>query len=570
MKTQDVTEAFHEYLIDDVTLIVDTSAETIEDMIDQKAPVSDVQSYLERKSAGLQSIISGDTKGIYGYVMGTFVDGDKWVPDASYDPQKRDWYIKAKEAGGTKTLVDPYVDARTGKLVITASKLLSDGESVLAIDIWLSRMQQMVEDVGNTDKDHDVMIIDNNGIIIAHSQVEEVGLNYKDSDDKDRKNFYDEWQANNGNVFVTKFKGTEYIVCPKEISAGWNVVTITSAEPVFKALNKLTRNIFISAAMGLIITFLVLLNVSRQKIMVTDYDENIHSIANIYTSMHKIDLETYDFEEITCKDEKVVKELDGKRVGADHMIKSVMAAVTDERSKDEVLEFVDLSTLDERMGSSNTISTEFLNYEHKWYRGRFVAAERKPDGNLKSVIWAVEQIDKEKRSRDKLRYLAEIDQMTKLYNRGSGEDKVRKLLNSGEGGMFVLFDVDKFKKVNDSFGHAVGDKVLIAIGKCMKKTFREHDIILRLGGDEFAAFAHGVCESDHGKPVIDRLLNYVEKISIPEMNGQKIYVSIGVAFYKPEDTFTFDELYKRADNCAYLSKKREGSCATYYDKILGA
>ena len=57
--------------------------------------------------------------------------------------------------------------------------------------------------------------------------------------------------------------------------------------------------------------------------------------------------------------------------------------------------------------------------------------------------------------------------------------------------MFCLFDVDKFKAINDTFGHVVGDEVLVAIANCMKNTFRDRDIIMRLGGDEFVAVIIG-------------------------------------------------------------------------------
>ncbi len=559
-----VADDFKDYL-NEVTLIVDTASETIDDMLVQGSSHEEVQAYLERKSQNLDSIISGDTKGIYGYVQGVYVDGDNWVPDEGFVPTERVWYKKAIEAGGTKVMVDPYTDARTGKTVVTASKLLFDKRSVLAIDIWLSRMQEMTEEVGNVDENHAVMILDSEGNVVAHSDPSEVGLNYKNSDDEQKRSIFESWQKRSGEVSTLTINGEDYLMYPKDISSSWTVITLTNAEPAMEAITRLTRRVAISAVLGLIITFIILSGISRQKIKILDYGENIHSIANIYNTMHKVDLETYDFEKITCKEGLVKEILGSSKTNGDAVIKDVMEKVTDQRSRDEVLDFVDLSTLEERIGQSETISIEFLNHEHIWFRGRFIVADRRPDGKLKSVIWAVEQIDKEKRSRDKLRYLAEIDQMTKLYNRGSGEDKIRKLIKAGDGGMFVMFDVDRFKSINDNFGHDVGDKVLMTIGKCMRKTFRDKDIVLRLGGDEFAAFTPAVCSSDAGYPVIERLITAVDHINIPELNGRKVTISVGAAFYMPHDTFSFDELYKRADGCTYQSKKKEGSFVTFYD-----
>lgn len=565
IEAYDLAEDFKDYL-NDVTLIVDTASETIDDMLKTGGTTDDVQAYLERKSQDLNSIVAGDTKGIYGYVQGQYVDGDRWVPDESYVPTERVWYKKAVQADGDKILVDPYVDARTGKLVVTAAKLLPDNESVLAIDIWLSRLQKMTEEVEKASDDNYVMILDVTGNVVAHSDPDEVGKNYRDSDDMQKRNIYVSWQNSRGAVFRVNIDGMEYLLYPKSISDSWTVITMNSAAPAMKRITILTRSVMASAIVGLIITFAVLISFSSQKIKIMDYGANVESIANIYNSMHKIDLDTYGFEMVACTNVNVLKIIQNNRFHGDEVIKDVMSKLCDERSREEVLEFVDLSTLSERMGESNTISIEFLNWEHKWHRGRFIAAKRKSDGSLKSVIWAVEQIDKEKRSRDKLKYLAETDQLTNISNRGSGENKIRELLRRGEGGMFVLFDVDHFKGINDNLGHNAGDKVLVAIGECMRKTFRDNDVILRLGGDEFAAFTPAILTPEAGRPVIQRLIAAVEKVDFPELSGMKINISVGAAFYMPDDIFSFEELYKHADSCTYISKKVKGSRMTFYEE----
>ncbi len=564
IRAYDVAEDFKDY-INLVTMIVDTSCDNIDDMLNQGATTDDVQAYLERKSQNLDSIISGDTKGIYGYVRGQYVDGDKWVPDADYIPTERVWYKKAVEANGMKIMVDPYVDARTGKMVVTAAKLLRDKESVISIDIWLSRMQQMTEDVAQADANHAVMIMDESGNVVAHSNPCDVGLNYRTSANAEKRAIYEAWRTCRGQVFRPYLGGEESLLYPKKISDSWTVITMTSAGPAMKELTRLSRAVFASAILGLLITFFVLVGVSRQKIKVLQYDDNIQSIANIYSSLQKIDLETFDYVKISCKDLNASKLIDSNRSRGDIKIKEIMEKLSDERSRTEVLEFVDLSTLAQRLERKDSISMEFLNWDHKWDRARFITAERKLDNTLKSVIFAIEQIDEEKRSKDKLRYLAETDQLTGINNRGSGEDKVRKCIREGEGGMFVLFDVDHFKSINDNFGHNTGDKVLVAIGDCMRKTFRENDIILRLGGDEFAAFAPGVHDKEAGKQVIDRLIASVDKIDIPELDGHRVCISVGAAFYMQDDTFAFEELYKHADSCTYQSKKNKGSCMTFYE-----
>ena len=132
--------------------------------------------------------------------------------------------------------------------------------------------------------------------------------------------------------------------------------------------------------------------------------------------------------------------------------------------------------------------------------------------------------------------------------------------------MFCLMDADKFKSINDNYGHGVGDKVLIEIANCLKKSFRDNDIVMRLGGDEFAAYAPTVLNEKTGQQIIDRFFYNIDNINIPELEDRKICISMGVVFYKPDDELTFDELYKKADQGTYISKKHEGNYVSYYNE----
>ena len=130
--------------------------------------------------------------------------------------------------------------------------------------------------------------------------------------------------------------------------------------------------------------------------------------------------------------------------------------------------------------------------------------------------------------------------------------------------MFCLLDADKFKSINDNFGHEVGDKVIKAIAQCLKKSFRNSDIVMRLGGDEFAAYALGVTNEEQVKIIVNRLFSEIDKIDIPEIGDRKITISLGSALFSIKDACSFTEIYKRADSAAYISKKTQGNCHTAY------
>ena len=188
--------------------------------------------------------------------------------------------------------------------------------------------------------------------------------------------------------------------------------------------------------------------------------------------------------------------------------------------------------------------------------------------NSDTVIVGFMNIDKmikDAKEKEMLIALSETDQMTSLLNRVSGEKKVTEHLKNGDGGFLLLLDVDHFKSINDTFGHGVGDQVIIQVAKCLKSTFREHDIVFRLGGDEFSAYAADVTTKKIANQIISRFIANLETIVIPELGDRTITASIGATIIKPGDPVIFAEKYKLVDEGVYESKKVDGSHVTFKD-----
>ena len=178
------------------------------------------------------------------------------------------------------------------------------------------------------------------------------------------------------------------------------------------------------------------------------------------------------------------------------------------------------------------------------------------------IIYSITDISDRKKLEEKLLVLSETDFLTKLCNRRSGESRIENAMREGIHGMFCLFDANKFKYVNDTFGHAVGDKVLISIAKTMKKTFRTSDVLIRLGGDEFVVFVSEIEDEDIGRKVLDRFMGNIEKIDIEEMNGHKITISLGALLVNTEESFA--QMYEKADSMMYECKRRGGNNYLFY------
>lgn len=114
----------------------------------------------------------------------------------------------------------------------------------------------------------------------------------------------------------------------------------------------------------------------------------------------------------------------------------------------EVLEFVDISTLEERLLEESSITYEFIDKISGWCRSRFIPVDYDENGRLLHVLFCIECIEKEKKRENRLISLAQTDLMTGLCNRGSGEKRITELLKEKTGGLLCLIDCDKFKSIN--------------------------------------------------------------------------------------------------------------------------
>lgn len=163
-----------------------------------------------------------------------------------------------------------------------------------------------------------------------------------------------------------------------------------------------------------------------------------------------------------------------------------------------------------------------------------------------------------------LKQQRDMDMLTKLSNRGAFERIVAQYIHiSGQSAVLMIMDIDNFKTVNDTMGHAYGDTVLQLVGTYLRETFRSSDTVSRLGGDEFVVFLPAAQNMETIRQKAIQLTRRVSAIRIDSDTPCSIGASIGLARY-PQDGCSFDELYKRADEALYLAKKNgKGKCVLY-------
>lgn len=167
-----------------------------------------------------------------------------------------------------------------------------------------------------------------------------------------------------------------------------------------------------------------------------------------------------------------------------------------------------------------------------------------------------------------MKEIASKDGLTQLYNKVGTEQLIREWLNSANsksGGVLMMMDVDYFKQINDTYGHAVGDRVLYKIGHLLKSSFRENDIVGRIGGDEFLIFMKGITSEAFAIRRMESLQQYLREMPMEELKGHILTCSMGAAFM-PKDGIDFENLYKHADEALYMTKRNGRDGFSIYHK----
>lgn len=161
---------------------------------------------------------------------------------------------------------------------------------------------------------------------------------------------------------------------------------------------------------------------------------------------------------------------------------------------------------------------------------------------------------------------ADTDLLTDLYNKVATERMIKEYLE-GEGkdsiSMLFVLDVDDFKKINDTRGHAFGDQVLSSLGHQIKAWFRVNDILGRIGGDEFMIFIKDVKDPEVVRREGSRIKQFFEGFNVGEYSKYSPTASVGGAVY-PSDAQDFESLYKAADKAVYKSKKDGKNRVSFY------
>lgn len=190
--------------------------------------------------------------------------------------------------------------------------------------------------------------------------------------------------------------------------------------------------------------------------------------------------------------------------------------------------------------------------KYDWFGCQFKSIENE-GRHTKRVVGKLMDIGDQRNREQLLRQAALTDALTGVYNRAA-ESIIDSLLKKDARGLFFMIDLDDFKNINDTYGHAAGDALLVGVAQSLKAVFRQEDIISRVGGDEFAVFFPGTSDLRVAENKAANIQSRLEQLDTAEI-GQSVSVSIGVAS-APQDGSVYAELAHAADEAMYDIKKQ--------------
>lgn len=226
-----------------------------------------------------------------------------------------------------------------------------------------------------------------------------------------------------------------------------------------------------------------------------------------------------------------------------------------------------LRKLREQAATDGLVSDEVVLHTGDGEEQQVFSVSMQRDIATESFFLAARDVTDERQLTAELRSLAETDAMTGLANRATFERQLQAELDAGRAVAVAFLDLDNFKKVNDSLGHATGDEMLKLVSKRLVSCVRANDVVARFGGDEFCVMLTNL-GSNQSVDLLARVIR--EVINDPMIiDGRRLVTScsVGIALSTP-DIRQASELMKRGDAAAYTAKGDGRDRAVVFDEVL--
>lgn len=196
---------------------------------------------------------------------------------------------------------------------------------------------------------------------------------------------------------------------------------------------------------------------------------------------------------------------------------------------------------------------------------------RRQDGSILGAVMVFHDVTDRRMAQSRLQHIAYHDALTGLPNRALFSKTLSTAISharlSGTHVAVLFLDLDRFKAINDSLGHVIGDELLVAVAKRLKQCIRENDVVCRMGGDEFTAVIKNIESSLSAVGIAEKIIKSISKPFNIQNNVLRVSTSIGITVY-PDDGENIEVLLKNADTAMYASKDSGRGNFRCYDPAM--
>ena len=193
---------------------------------------------------------------------------------------------------------------------------------------------------------------------------------------------------------------------------------------------------------------------------------------------------------------------------------------------------------------------------------------RHKDGSILGAVMVFHDVTDRRMAQSRLQHIAYHDALTGLPNRAFFSKSLSTAISharlTGAHVAVLFLDLDRFKTINDSLGHSIGDELLIAVAKRLKQCIRENDVVCRMGGDEFTAVINNIESSQSVTRIAEKISESIGRPFNIQNNLLHVSTSIGITVY-PDDGVNIEALLKNADTAMYVAKYSGRGNYRYYD-----
>lgn len=206
---------------------------------------------------------------------------------------------------------------------------------------------------------------------------------------------------------------------------------------------------------------------------------------------------------------------------------------------------------------------EDVRVSRRQFASGWLSHQAVPTGD--GVAVTLRDISARKREENGLRRASLTDELTRLFNRRGfmtlADQQLRIARRQDKHTVLMYVDMDDFKSLNDQYGHAEGDRALMAVGRVLRRAVRDSDVVARLGGDEFTIMA---LDADHvaARIIQRRIEEHIARLNASGELAAPLSLTIGHTRVRPSDPASLTELLARADTLLYARKKRRKLTAT--------